>query len=187
MSLSSLSPHFVFIIKSFLSCPLNNLLHPLFSTISSATILAQAPFTSHPHCSGDLSNLPRPRLPSLNPPFCHLSDQSKPSHPSPRLPVTEGPACSSPSLTRPSITHALSAPASQALLHHFQHQAPYTSELFNMLLQLLGMLCFFSSLEIPTHSQSFLQMLLPPIVTFYILCLSFVELTKVALPYDIKN
>lgn len=63
---------------------------------------------------------------------------------------------------------------------------PTPQNFSNMLLQLLGMLCFFSSLEIPTHSQSFLQMLLPPIVTFYILCLSFVELTKVALPYDIK-
>lgn len=131
MSLSSLSPHFLSIIKSFLSCPLNNLLHPLFSTISSSTVLAQAPFTSHPHRSSDLSNPPRPRLLSLNPPFCHLSDQSKPSRPQPRLPVMEDPECSSPFLSRSSITHALSAPASQALLHHFHHRAPHTTELFN--------------------------------------------------------
>ena len=148
MSLSSLSPHFLSIIKSFLSCPLNNLLHPLFSTISSSIVLVQAPFTSHPQHSSDLSNPPRPCLPSLNPPFCHLSDQSKHSRPQPRLPVMEDPECSSPFLSRSSITHALSAPASQALLHHFHHRAPHTTELFNMPLQLLGMLCFFSSLEI---------------------------------------
>ena len=127
MSLSSLSPHFLSIIKSFLSCPRNDLLHPLFSTISSSIVLGQAPFTSHPQHSSDLSNPPRPCLPSLSPPFCHLSDQSKPSRPQPRLPVMEDPECSSPFLSRSSITHALSAPASQALLHHFHHRAPHTT------------------------------------------------------------
>lgn len=63
----------------------------------------------------------------------------------------------------------------------FWYQAPYALELSNMLRQPLS-----PAQVIPTLSQSFLQMLLPPIISSHIMCL-FVELIKVVLVHEVKK
>lgn len=75
----------------------------------------------------------------------------------------------------------------EPLFPPFWYQAPYALELSNMLCQPLGAVLPLSPAQvIPTLSQSFLQMLLPPIISSHIMCL-FVELIKVVLVHEVKK